>query len=157
MAAFLSSRPVAPLFLRIAPYLKPTHSYLLRRLYGDTRRVRPGTLEGYSAPFDLPGTFHYGLGILRTWSRDLEELRSALPGIAHIPTLLLWGAVDAAVDPGSATRLRREFKNCRVLMLGGVGHLPYEEVPEEFSHAVAEFLAQEAARSDGTSGRPASE
>jgi len=27
--------------------------------------------------------------------------------------------------------------------LAGVGHLPYEEVPEEFNHSVAEFLAQD--------------
>jgi pimeloyl-ACP methyl ester carboxylesterase len=37
-------------------------------------------------------------------------------------------------------RLRQHFSDCRVLMLAGVGHLPYEEVPEEFNHAVAEFL-----------------
>jgi pimeloyl-ACP methyl ester carboxylesterase len=27
-------------------------------------------------------------------------------------------------------------------MLKGVGHLPYEEVPEEFNRVVAEFLEQ---------------
>ena len=143
MAAFLSAPAVAPLFLRIAPLLEPTHGYFLRRLYGDTRRIRPGTLEGYSAPFALPGAFESGLGILRTWAQDLEELRSALPRISHIPTLLLWGGVDAAVDPASAEPLRRQFENCRVLMFEGVGHLPYEEVPEEFNRAVAEFLAAE--------------
>ncbi len=141
MAALLSSRPVAPLFLRLAPHLQFTHGYLLRRLYGDTRRVRPGTLAGYSAPFALPGAFAHELRILRTWRDDLRELESVLPRIHDIPTLILWGALDAAVDPRSAPRLKQQFKDCRVLMFEGVGHLPYEEVPEDFNHAVAEFLA----------------
>jgi len=141
MAAFLSSSAIAPLFLRAAPYLEGTHGYFLRRLYGDTRRIRPGTLEGYSAPFALPGAFVSGLGILRTWAQDLGELQVALPRISHIPTLLLWGSVDAAVDPASAEPLRKQFEDCRVLLFDGVGHLPYEEVPEEFNHAVGEFLA----------------
>jgi pimeloyl-ACP methyl ester carboxylesterase len=143
MAGLLSSRLVSPAFLHVAPHLQFTHGYFLRRLYGDRSRIRPGTLEGYSAPFSLPGAFEHELAILRTWSQDLAELKSVLPRIAHIPTLLMWGAADAAVDPASATRLRQCFNDCRVLMLAGVGHLPYEEVPEEFNHSVAEFLAQD--------------
>ncbi len=141
MAAFLSHPVVAAFFLRIAPNLQFMHGYLLRRLYGDSRRVRPGTLEGYSAPFALPGAFAHELGILRTWKQDLLDLQSVLPRIAGIPTLLIWGAADAAVDPVSAQPLGRQFKDCRILTLDGVGHLPYEEVPEEFNRAVAEFLA----------------
>jgi pimeloyl-ACP methyl ester carboxylesterase len=140
MAAFLSNPLVAPAFLQVAPMMQFTHGYFLRRLYGDRRRIRPGTLAGYSAPFALPGAFEYGLGILRTWSQDLEELQSVLPRIADIPALLLWGSVDAAVDPASADPLSRQFRDCRVLMFDAVGHLPYEEVPEQFNRAVAEFL-----------------
>jgi pimeloyl-ACP methyl ester carboxylesterase len=142
-AALLSNRVVAPVFLRVAPYLQPFHNFFLSPLYGDTRRIRPGTLEGYSAPYAVPGAFEYGIGILRTWGRDLEELRAALPRIAHIPTLLMWGTLDAAVQPSSAEPLKQQFHDCRVLMFDGVGHLPYEEVPEEFNRAVAEFLARD--------------
>jgi pimeloyl-ACP methyl ester carboxylesterase len=141
MAAFLSHRFVAPVFLRVAPVLKILHGFLLRRLYGDRRRIRPGTLQGYSAPFAIPGAFEHGIGILRTWNQDLSELEFVLPRIAEIPTLLVWGAVDNAVDPRSGDRLRQEFRDCQVAMLEGVGHLPYEEAPEEFSRAVRAFLA----------------
>jgi pimeloyl-ACP methyl ester carboxylesterase len=142
MARFLSSRPVAPIFLRLIPYLEFTHAYLLRRLYGDPRRIRPGTLEGYDAPFAIPGLFEYSLRILRTWDGDLDQLRSLLPRIAHIPTLLLWGSVDPAVTPASAVPLSKQFEICQVEFFDGVGHLPYEEVPDEFNHAVAEFLSK---------------
>jgi pimeloyl-ACP methyl ester carboxylesterase len=142
MAAFLSSRPVAPMFLGLIPHLNFTHAYLLRRLYGDPRRIRPGTLEGYEAPFVIPGLFEYSLRILRTWNRDLEELQSVLSRIAHIPALLLWGSQDVAVTPSSALPLSKQFVNCQVQIFDDVGHLPYEEVPDEFNQDVAEFLAQ---------------
>jgi pimeloyl-ACP methyl ester carboxylesterase len=44
------------------------------------------------------------------------------------------------VDPASAPKLCRRFHNCQVRMLEGVGHLPYEEVPDEFNRAVVDFL-----------------
>jgi len=133
---------IAPLFLRLAPYFKVAHGFFLRRLFGDTRRIRSGTLEGYSAPFSIPGAFEHKLALLRSWNQDLQELESVLPRIAHIPTLLIWGSMDAAVSPESAARLRQEFKDCRLVMFDGVGHLPFEEMPEEFGRAVAEFLAR---------------
>jgi len=138
------------LLLHATPLMKVTHSQLLRRLYGDTSRIRPGTLEGYSAPFDKPGALQHGLGILRTWKRDLADLESMLPNIAKIPTLLVWGSRDAAVDPASASLLSAGFENCRTVMLEGVGHLPYEEVPEEFNTIVSKFLEHLAVGPKGT-------
>src|SRR2546430_2709467 len=140
MAALLSSRLIAPIFLRAAPHLQIAYSFVLRRLYGDTARIRPGTLEGYSAPLVTPGAFDSGISVLRSWTRDLRQLKSMLPRIAHIPTLLIWGSMDAAVDPLSATRLRENFENCRLVMFEGAGHLPYEEVPDQFNNAGIEFL-----------------
>ncbi len=140
MATFLTTWPITWLFSRVAPFLQVTHDRLLRRLYGDASRIRPGTLEGYSAPLAQPGAFNTGLSILRTWDRDLEELRQCLPSIAHIPTLIVWGSRDNAVDPASAETLCRQFQKCRLLILPGVGHLPYEEAPEGFNRAVIGFL-----------------
>jgi pimeloyl-ACP methyl ester carboxylesterase len=141
-ARFLSSRAITPVFLRLAPHLKIVHSYILRRLYGDPLRIRPGTLGGYSAPFTKPGAFANALAALRSWSQDLQQLKTMLPQIAHIPTLIVWGSVDSAVAPESARELLKHFQDCRLVMLEGVGHLPYEEVPEEFNRVVAEFLKQ---------------
>jgi pimeloyl-ACP methyl ester carboxylesterase len=150
MAAFLSNPLIAPIFTTVAPFLKFAHGYMLRRIYGDVRRIRPGTLQGYSAPFAMPGAFRYGVSVLRTWNQDLQELESALPRIAHIPTLLLWGGVDNAVNPASAAKLSQQFQNCQVQIFEGVGHLPYEEVPDEFNHVVSKFLTEVRLPSDGT-------
>ncbi len=140
LAPFLSSAPVSWLLLRGEPLLGILHDQLLRRLYGDPRRIRPGTLAGYSAPFKIPGTLNYGLGVVSAWNRDLADLQSLLPRIADIPSLLLWGSRDTAVSPASAEMLSQQFKHCQVEILDGVGHLPYEEVPELFNTSVIEFL-----------------
>jgi len=142
LTPFVTSMPMSWLILRLGPGLEIIHDLGLRRLYGDRRRIQPGTLEGYSAPLRIPGAFNYGLGVARSWNSDLKELESALPGIAHIPTLLLWGSKDPAVSPASAERLRGQFTDCRIEMFDGVGHLPYEEVPERFNASVAGFLSR---------------
>jgi pimeloyl-ACP methyl ester carboxylesterase len=142
IAPFLSSLPMAWLLLRCEPGLGIIHDTLLRRLYGDPRRIRPGTLAGYSAAFKIPGTLNYGLGIVRSWNRDLADLQAALPRIANIPTLLLWGRKDTAVSPNSAEQLRQVFRHCEVEIFDGVGHLPYEEVPDRFNSSLIAFLSK---------------
>ncbi len=140
LASFLSSPLIAPVLLYMAPRAEFTHRLFLHRVFGDPRRIAPGTLEGYSAPMRIPHSFEYGVNVLRNWRTGLEDLSRALPAIREIPALLLWGDLDPAVAPASAEYLRRHFTNSRLVMLRGVGHLPYEEVPDVFNQAVVEFL-----------------
>jgi pimeloyl-ACP methyl ester carboxylesterase len=130
----------ANLFRRIAPYARTTHGYFLRRMYGDPRRITPGTLEGYSAALAFPKALDYGLKITSSWRADMQELQSALPKISDIPTLFLWGSRDRAVLPASASEVRRHFHNSQLVIFEGAGHLLYEEQPEEFNRAVLDFL-----------------
>jgi len=139
-ARLLSSEFIAPLFNRWAPRLKFTHAWVLRRLYGDAAKIAPGTLEGYSAPYEKAGSFAHNLKILESWVDDLEDLKLSLPRIAQIPVLLIWGTLDRAVDPASGYELKQQFQNSRLVMFEGVGHLPYEESPEDFNRTVGEFL-----------------
>lgn len=148
LAPFLCNPLIAPLVLRLLPRLGMLHEFYFRRLYGDTRRIRPGTLQGYIEPLLRRGSLIHALRVLRSWNHDLEELRSMLPRIGLIPTLLLWGSRDAAVNPASARELKKYFRNCQSITFEGIGHLPYEEVSEEFNRAVAEFLARIAARAE---------
>jgi pimeloyl-ACP methyl ester carboxylesterase len=143
---FLDNPVIAPVFLQIAPRLRIPQEFFFRRLFGDPRRIRPGTLEGYVARLRTRSSFAYGLNVLRTWKRDMRELQAAILRIAHIPTLLIWGDHDTAVEPASAYPLRAQFQNSRLLTFEGVGHLPYEEVPEEFNLAVELFLSERRAK-----------
>jgi pimeloyl-ACP methyl ester carboxylesterase len=140
--SFLLSNPVvAPMFLTLAPRVRILDEFYHRRMFGDPRRIPPDSLEGYRKPMRIPGSYEYGLAVLRSWNHDLKELESVLPRIADIPTLLIWGTLDTAVDPASAQQLKQRLHDCRLLMFEGVGHLPYEEVPEEFNCAVTAFLS----------------
>ena len=112
-------------------------------MYGDRGRIPPGALEGYKAPLAKPGLFEHALSIARTWTEDLRELEATLPKLASIPTLLMWGSKDPAVYASSAAPLAKYFPNSKVIIFPGIGHLPYEECPEEFNRALIEFLTSE--------------
>jgi pimeloyl-ACP methyl ester carboxylesterase len=141
LSVFLSNPLVPPLFLNLAPRVRILDEFYLRRMFADPRRIPPDSLEGYRLPMRIPGSYEYGLSVLRSWNRDLKELEATLPRIAHLPTLLIWGSLDTAVNPASAAHLKQRFRDCRLVMIEGAGHLPYEEAPEEFNRAVAEFLS----------------
>jgi len=80
------------------------------------------------------------LSVLHCWNNDLQELENALSRISHFPTLLIWGERDTAVSLSSAQRLREQFRHGELVVFDGVGHLPYEELPEQFNQAVVQFL-----------------
>jgi pimeloyl-ACP methyl ester carboxylesterase len=142
LAPFLSHPLVAPLFAQLATHSRSLRRHYFHRLWGDPRRIPPGTFEGYMKPLEMAGigAWDYGLSVLRNWNGDLRELELALPRIANIPTLLIWGMQDKAVAPESAGRLKQNFRQCQLVVMDGIGHLPYEEAPDEFDRAVREFL-----------------
>jgi len=112
------------------------------RLYADRRNIPPGALAGYVAPLAKPGLFEHALSIVRTWTKDLLELEAILPKLASIPTLLIWGDKDPAVYASSAARLANFFPQSHTVIFPGVGHLPYEECPQEFNRVLIEFLTR---------------
>jgi pimeloyl-ACP methyl ester carboxylesterase len=142
LTRFLSHPLIAPLFVKVASRIRLLDEFYLRRMFGDSRRIPSDSLEGYRKAMSRPGAFEYGVAVMRSWNRDLSELELMLPRIAHIPTLLLWGSRDSAVDPASAAPLKQHFKDCRLVLIDGAGHLPYEETSEEFNQVVVEFLSR---------------
>lgn len=128
-----------------------TQSYWLRRQYADSRRISPGTLAGYTAPLEVGGTIEHARGILNSWQADLAGYEALLACVRHLPVLLLWGSDDRAVYASSAEELRKRLDHAQLVLLPGVGHLPYEESPEEFNRVVMDFLlAGPAVRNDGS-------
>jgi pimeloyl-ACP methyl ester carboxylesterase len=110
------------------------------RLYADASRITPETRAGYALNLDDWRSYEYALEVVRTWRQDMKELKAALQSIAMIRVLLLWGAEDRAVSAGSGLLLREFFRDAEYVVLPHVGHLPYEEAPEEFNRRVLQFL-----------------
>jgi 4,5:9,10-diseco-3-hydroxy-5,9,17-trioxoandrosta-1(10),2-diene-4-oate hydrolase len=112
----------------------------LSRMYGDPSRVSVDALDGYTEGLDIPGTVDHVLQIVRRWSVDMGILRSALTGLAPKPTLLIWGDRDRAVGLNSARELQRTLPQSRLLVLPGVGHIAFEEMPEVCNQAMRDWL-----------------
>jgi pimeloyl-ACP methyl ester carboxylesterase len=140
LAPFLGSRAGSLLFRNTIERWRSLDILWLRRLFGDETRIPPDSLEGYRLPVIKNHGFRHARGIVWNWTADLAEIESVLPKIHHYPTLLMWGTKDRAVDFRSAERLRRNFHDARLVAFEGVGHLPYEEAPEEFNRALVDFL-----------------
>lgn len=122
------------------PFLYPM---IHARLYGDRSRIPPGTLAGYTAPLTKPGFFNHALSIVTTWKEDLGMLQQILPSLSDIATLFIWGSKDSAVYASSAAPLAKYFPNSKTIIFPGIGHLPYEECPEELNRSLIEFLTSE--------------
>ena len=110
------------------------------RLYADRNKIPEGSMEGYRAPQALPGWVDHGLSIVQTWRSDLKELEALLPKLRGIPTLLMWGDKDPAVYVSSMEPLAKHFSHVQTVVFPGVGHLPYEECPDEFNRELIRFL-----------------
>jgi pimeloyl-ACP methyl ester carboxylesterase len=140
--ALLSNPLGAFAFRQTFPYIRRVHSYFLRRMYGDPARVTQATLNGYAAALAQPRTAEYGLGVVRSWHAGLDELRALYPRLRGIPIQLIWGDRDLAVSPQSAYEVQRALPGSELVMLPGIGHMPYEETPEQFNRILLEFLGR---------------
>ena len=148
--------PWSPRGKRLAPFLaSPLGSMLfhytierwrsldyvwLRRMFGDGSKIPPDSLAGYRIPVLKNHALRHAARIVKNWMADLAELERVLPKIRDYPTLLIWGTKDRGVHFRSAQPLRQNFRDARLLTFKGVGHLPYEEAPEDFNRALVDFL-----------------
>lgn len=143
---FLKGRLGAALLRMAWPFSRPVHRIVVERMYGDPRRIPAGTIEGYSSLAMRPGKVHSILNTLRSWEDDVNALSKAIPRIT-VPSLLIWGTRDGAVDLRSAEQLKRALPARELKLIDGAGHLPFEETPDEFNRLVLDFVERTRAES----------
>ena len=128
-------------FARRIPFLpRMLKATALSRMYGDPSRVPPDALDGYTQGLHIPGTVDHVLQIVQRWFVDMGLLRSALTELTPKPTLLIWGDRDRAVGLSSARELQRTLPQSQLMVLPGVGHIPFEEMPEVCNQAMRDWL-----------------
>jgi pimeloyl-ACP methyl ester carboxylesterase len=126
---------------RLIPWLpRPLKATALSRMYGNPSRVASDALPGYVDGLGIPGTIDHILNIVRGWSSDMRHLREVLANLAEKPTLLIWGDCDRTVGLRSAKLLQRTLRQSSLMVLPGVGHIPFEEMPDICNGAVREWL-----------------
>jgi pimeloyl-ACP methyl ester carboxylesterase len=113
----------------------------LSRMYGNPALVAPDALDGYTAGLHVPGTIDHVLSIVRGWSSDMRKLRDVLSNLAEKPTLLIWGDRDRTVGLQSARELQQMLRQSSLVVLPGVGHIPFEEMPEACNGAMRDWLS----------------
>ena len=128
------------IFARLAPFAPGRiWDYGIGRMYADPQVMVAGTGIGYARPLRSRGTIPYLLSCLETFKDDIECLRDHFATISHIPTLLIWGDRDPVVELQSGYELQRALA-AKMVVMRGVGHLPYEEAPQQFNRIVREYL-----------------
>lgn len=118
-------------------------SIALRRMYGDPQRMRSDALDGYIAGLAVPGTIEHVLNILSGWETGMSRLKCSLDRLTEKPILMIWGDRDHTVGLGSAEKLKRSFRSSRLVVIPGVGHIPFEEMPELCNHAMRDWLSRQ--------------
>jgi pimeloyl-ACP methyl ester carboxylesterase len=137
---FFSSRTGALLaqLLYFAPAV--VHAFFISRMYGSPARALPGTIEGYSSALRISGTISPMVDLMRSWKCNFQELAEIMPKISETPTLIIWGDKDVIVPVSTMNELTAHFRNPSTTIIKTAGHLPYEELPEEFNRAVLDYL-----------------
>ena len=71
--------------------------------------------------------------------RDRPDSTPTL-GLIQVPTLVIHGADDQIVPLDEARAVAAAFREARLEVIPGAGHLPNLERPEKYNHAVSSFL-----------------
>lgn len=138
--------PLGRVFLRLAPFTPGRlWDYGIGRMYANPGDMAVGTGVGYARPLRTKGTSQYLLSCLNTFHEDIDALRDHLPRAARTPMLLIWGDQDPVVEVESGYQLQKEL-GADMIVMRGIGHLPYEEAPQEFNRIVLEYLRAGATR-----------
>jgi pimeloyl-ACP methyl ester carboxylesterase len=74
------------------------------------------------------------------------DQRDLLPRIA-VPTLLIWGELDARSPLTVASQFEKAIADARLVVIPGAGHVSNLDQPEPFNDAVREFCRAHPARS----------
>jgi len=72
---------------------------------------------------------------------DIEIVQKRFKEIT-IPTLLLWGKHDVAINVSKAYKLHRAIKGSSLKLFANAGHMPQEEIPKEVSDEITHFLKE---------------
>lgn len=72
----------------------------------------------------------------------LAQVEAGLPGLASMPTLIVWGDADIAFGTKERRRWERIFTNHQTVIVDGAGHFVQSDAPDRFAAAIRDWHAQ---------------
>lgn len=134
--------PRVPLMMQALPYIAPRNMLRtsLAAGYARPQALSEATLTRYRDMLLAPGVRSAMLARMGE-----VVLRDPVPTLARIkaPTLLLWGEMDAMIPISNAADYLRALPTAKLVRLPNLGHLPFEEAPDEALAPVERFLSGE--------------
>jgi pimeloyl-ACP methyl ester carboxylesterase len=117
-------------------------------LYADPGRLAPERRAEAVAEVRRRDALDYSMAALLASTRALvtEYAKPAPASLWHdatlitAPTLLIHGSHDRLVNPATAGRAARTFRNCRAVVLPWIGHVAMMERPDLVAGEMREFL-----------------
>ncbi len=107
----------------------------------DKSRFPEQVLEHYRANALLPGAATAMVNYYRA-ARKAGRRMWPEPGTVDVPTLIIWGEEDSALEKYLVPGTERFVKNLTVRYLPGVSHWVQQEAPEKVNAILEEWLAK---------------
>lgn len=109
------------------------------------KRLTRAEMEHYRKPFPTPDsrlpTAIFPRQIAHG-SSFLAEVEAGLHSLAHLPTLLVWGAKDVAFRAEERRRFEAMFPHHVTTVLADAGHYIQDDAPDEVTAAIRAFAAK---------------
>jgi pimeloyl-ACP methyl ester carboxylesterase len=152
-----------PVFNRIGEFLTPRTlvEESVRDVYGDPSRVTAALVDRYFEMMTREGN-RRALNI--RMAQVATDIAPARIRTLHVPTLILWGALDHLVPPVNAQHFQHDIAGSQLVIFPGLGHVPQEEDAATTVVPVRAFLgldkpsipvpADPAASEPASGGRP---
>jgi pimeloyl-ACP methyl ester carboxylesterase len=118
-------------------------------LYADPQLLRPERrAEAIAEVMRRDGLGYAGEALIESGRALVSEYMRRGPGslwrdaaLVSAPTLVVHGSHDRLVNPETAARAARTFRNCRAVVLPRIGHVAMMERPDLVAVEMREFLS----------------
>ncbi|WP_145169298.1 alpha/beta fold hydrolase [Rubripirellula lacrimiformis] len=115
----------------------------------DRNRMDPDVAAGLLAPYDswknrvAINAFVQDIPMNRSHPtyQTLADLEAALPSLADLPSLLVWGMKDWCFRPECLRRFQSVWPSATSVEIADAGHYVIEDAPDETLQAIESFLA----------------
>jgi epoxide hydrolase 4 len=108
----------------------------------DKKRFPPDVLQVYADAAQRPGAITAMVNYYRALMRDYDMIAQAGDGRINIPTMLIWGEEDTALNIYCCEGTEQWVPQITVRRLPGVSHWVQQEAPEAVNMILTEWLAE---------------
>lgn len=112
---------------------------LLYESYVDDSKITDSVIAGYTAPLKVEG-WEKAFWLFNKAPRS-NGVGERIAGIS-VPTLVITGDSDTVVETAASVAVAEIISGAKLSIIAKTGHLPNEELPEQFASEVIKFIQE---------------